>query len=162
DPNTGFAVYDSLSYQGESGWQEVGGTSAGTPQWGALVAIANQARVSAGGSGTLDGATGTLPDIYSLYSNSTNYADSFNDVTGGGAGGFGGGRGFGFRRFFGELRGSAATAGYDTVTGLGTPQAAAVIQSLVGATSTASAAVKTKVATAAVKAKAAIALPTVE
>ncbi len=29
DPNTGFAVYDSVPYQGFSGWQVVGGTSAG-------------------------------------------------------------------------------------------------------------------------------------
>ena len=29
NPNTGFAVYDSLSYQGESGWAEVGGTAPG-------------------------------------------------------------------------------------------------------------------------------------
>ncbi len=33
DPNTGFAVYDSIAYQGYSGWQVVGGTSAGAPQW---------------------------------------------------------------------------------------------------------------------------------
>ena len=40
---------------------EVGGTSAGAPQWAALVAIADQGRASAG-QGSLDGATQTLPD----------------------------------------------------------------------------------------------------
>ena len=34
DPNTGFAIYDSVAdEQGFSGWEVVGGTSAGTPQW---------------------------------------------------------------------------------------------------------------------------------
>ena len=47
DPNTGFAVYDSVADQGYVGWQEVGGTSAGAPQWAAIIAIANQARVLA-------------------------------------------------------------------------------------------------------------------
>ena len=60
DPNVGFAVYDSLSYQGYSGWQEVGGTRAGSPQWAALIAIADQGRAAAG-SGTLDGTSQTLP-----------------------------------------------------------------------------------------------------
>jgi subtilase family serine protease len=31
DPNTGVAVYDSTSYQGRSGWQVYGGTSASSP-----------------------------------------------------------------------------------------------------------------------------------
>src|SRR5262249_14398572 len=44
DPNTGFAVYDSYKYQGQSGWFVVGGTSAGAPQWAAITAIANSLR----------------------------------------------------------------------------------------------------------------------
>ena len=35
NPNTGFAVYDSVPYAGQNGWFEVGGTSAGAPQWAA-------------------------------------------------------------------------------------------------------------------------------
>ncbi len=31
DPNTGFSVYDSVSYQHDAGWQTVGGTSAARP-----------------------------------------------------------------------------------------------------------------------------------
>ena len=46
-PSTGFAIYDSVSYAGQSGWFCVGGTSAGAPQWAALAAIANQGRRSA-------------------------------------------------------------------------------------------------------------------
>jgi subtilase family serine protease len=38
DPVTGFSVYDS-SYNGQSGWLQVGGTSAGSPQWAAIQAL---------------------------------------------------------------------------------------------------------------------------
>ena len=38
DPATGFSVYDS-SYNGQSGWFQVGGTSAGAPQWAAIQAL---------------------------------------------------------------------------------------------------------------------------
>ncbi len=38
-PSTGFAVYDSFNYNGTSyGWMQIGGTSAGAPQWAALLA----------------------------------------------------------------------------------------------------------------------------
>jgi hypothetical protein len=154
DPNTGFATYDSLSYEGESGWAVTGGTSAGTPQWSALIALADQGRVSAGHA-TLDGATGTLPALYGVYSNSTTYAADFNDITTGsngnqfgGGGGFGGG-GFGGRGHHGrggfafemaeqgaatstsDVSLTSATTGYDGPTGLGSPKAAGVIASLV-------------------------------
>jgi hypothetical protein len=36
DPASGVPVYDSTSYQGQSGWWIVGGTSAGAPQWAAI------------------------------------------------------------------------------------------------------------------------------
>jgi subtilase family serine protease len=39
DPNTGVAVYDSLGYSGQYGWFQVGGTSAGAPQWAAIQAL---------------------------------------------------------------------------------------------------------------------------
>jgi hypothetical protein len=112
DPNTGFAVYDSLPFGGSSGWQEVGGTSAGSPQWAALVAIANQGRELAGVP-TLFGASQTLPALYGLYTNA-NYDHSFYDVTSGGRGNY------------------SAMAGYDLMTGLGSPKAASVIAALVG------------------------------
>lgn len=132
DPGTGFDVYDSVAYQGVSGWQVVGGTSAGAPQWAALVAVADQGRTM-NAKGTLDGATQTLPALYSLYPSQTStgttyaqYASDFHDVidpTGYGHGGWhwpwGG---FGYS--------NPATAGYDLSTGLGTPQAAALIQAL--------------------------------
>ncbi len=45
NPGTGYAVYDSVAISGASGWFQIGGTSAATPQWAAAVAIANSTRV---------------------------------------------------------------------------------------------------------------------
>ena len=36
NPATGFPVYDTTAYGGQSGWFQVGGTSAGAPQWAAI------------------------------------------------------------------------------------------------------------------------------
>jgi hypothetical protein len=59
--NPGFSVYDSYG----GGWTVSGGTSAGAPQWAALIAVADQGRV-ANKLGTLDGPTQTLPLLYYL------------------------------------------------------------------------------------------------
>jgi hypothetical protein len=119
DPNTGFQVYDSLSYQGSKGWQEIGGTSAGTPQWAAIFAITDQIRASKSQT-SLDGATQTLPMLYKDYGapNTTGYAAyalDFHDVSEDGS------------RF------SVATAGYDLTTGLGTPDAGNLVATFVSA-----------------------------
>ena len=48
-PSTGFAVYDSYPYEiggRASAGSQVGGTSAGAPQWAALLAIADQGRAA--------------------------------------------------------------------------------------------------------------------
>lgn len=133
DPNTGFAVYDSVPDQGFSGWEEVGGTSAGAPQWAALVAIADQGRAAAG-SGTLDGATQTMPLLYSLYSapgtsGYSSYTSDFNDVQTSGGGRF-------HWRFGGfGSNDNPATAGYDTATGLGSPKAGPIVDALINASS---------------------------
>jgi hypothetical protein len=66
DPQTGYAVYDSVAYRGLSGWQVLGGTSAAAPQWAAIVALANQGR-ALNGQNTLDGSAGTLPALYQFY-----------------------------------------------------------------------------------------------
>lgn len=128
DPNTGFAVYDSLAYQGYSGWQEYGGTSAGSPQWAGLIAIANQGRELSGES-TLDGASQTLPMLYSVYDNTSTYNATFNDVVDTTS------HNPFHWRFGGYGFGNQATTGYDTATGLGTPKAAGVIKLLAGASS---------------------------
>src|SRR5665213_1486617 len=73
DPLTGFAVYDSVPIQDQAGWAVLGGTSAGAPQWAALVAIANQKRAR-DGQLPLDGASTTIPSVYQFYSQAANTA----------------------------------------------------------------------------------------
>jgi hypothetical protein len=82
NPSTGFLIYDSIPSDGVSGWQVVGGTSAGAPQWTAIVALVDQGR-SLRSLGSLDGPTQTIPDLYSLPTS------DFNDVPGGGFTGLG-------------------------------------------------------------------------
>jgi hypothetical protein len=131
NPNTGFAVYDSLAYQGSAGWLEVGGTSAGAPQWAALVAIADQGRALAHpGTASALSSQQTLTDLYKASSASTTSA--FHNVL----------NAFGL-----------SPLGFNQVTGLGTPVANVLVGDLVGATTTtASAHVSTLVKTAAVPA----------
>src|SRR5207253_256837 len=100
DPNTGVYVYDSSYY----GWWSVGGTSAGAPQWGALVALADQGRASSGKTNL--GSTDTLNAIYNMP------ASDFHDITSG-------------------SNGYSAKTGYDLVTGRGTPYANSVVNYLV-------------------------------
>lgn len=107
NPNTGVAVYDSVRYDGESGWWQVGGTSVGAPQWSALIALANEGRVAAGGT-TLSGITQTLPAIYSL-TTGTDGSEALYDVTSGS-----------------NSEGSAGP-GFDLVTGRGTPRRADLV-----------------------------------
>lgn len=130
DPTTGFAVYDStVDPYGSSGWQEVGGTSAGAPQWAALIALANQSRALSG-KGTLDGASQTLPLLYSAYEPPSsalysNYTAVFNDVQTGGNGQIHWKWGYGTSV-------QVADKGYDEATGLGTPKVQAVVDVLSG------------------------------
>jgi subtilase family serine protease len=101
DLNTGFAVYSTAN----GGWIEVGGTSAGAPQWAALLAIANQGRAFYG--------KGLLYPKWAqnaLYLTSSSSA--FHDITSGN-------------------NGFAAGPGYDLVTGLGSPKAPSVVSALV-------------------------------
>jgi subtilase family serine protease len=86
----------------------VGGTSAGAPQWAAIVAIANQARARLGRT-----PVGLVaPRLYALASSS-----SYHDITVG-TNALGAGPGF------------SAHAGYDLATGLGTPNVAALVDGL--------------------------------
>jgi hypothetical protein len=48
DPATGVAIYNTLGSGGQSGWATTGGTSAGAPQFAAMVALANQRRAERG------------------------------------------------------------------------------------------------------------------
>ena len=96
--SSGVAVYDSYDNTGGGPWETMYGTSLGAPSWAALIAVADQGRVAAGGT-TLAGATQTLPGLYSLPSS------DFHDIT------------------TGSNNGDSAGPGYDEVTGLGSPVA---------------------------------------
>ncbi len=97
NPNTGVWVYDTTIYQGQSGWIQVGGTSAAAPQWAAIFADAQ----GIDGSASLNGNT-VHALLYGIYS-SSNYAKAFHDITIGNNGAY------------------SATVGYDEVTGIGSP-----------------------------------------
>src|SRR5271157_1997383 len=106
DPNTGVAVYDSVPYSGQSGWFQVGGTSAATPAWAGLVAIADQG-LATGKKGALSN-TQAQADLYALRTS------DFHDITTG-------------------FNGYSATPGYNLVTGLGSPKANLVIAGILTA-----------------------------
>src|SRR5271170_149985 len=110
NPGTGYAIYDSIGVSGYSGWFQVGGTSAASPQWAALVAIANSQRAAARKANL--SATGT--SVYAV--GKASLGTNFHAVTTG-------------------TNGSCGTlcdalAGYDYVTGLGTPQSKVLVTAL--------------------------------
>ena len=64
DPNTGAAVYDSVTYQGQSGWFQVGGTSLASPMIATTYALAgNTSTNSNGATPYISGNTGDLHDV---------------------------------------------------------------------------------------------------
>jgi hypothetical protein len=64
DPQTGVAVYDSTRYQGRSGWQVYGGTSASSPIIASVYTMANNFGTSAA-SYSWSHTSGTLHDVTS-------------------------------------------------------------------------------------------------
>jgi subtilase family serine protease len=104
DPNTGVAVYDSVPYGGQSGRWEVGGTSVGAPSWSAILADADQLRAADGKAPLTADGDAVQQAIYSLPSS------LIAPVTTGPANGF-------------CPVGCTPTAGYDEITGLGSPRA---------------------------------------
>jgi subtilase family serine protease len=93
NPNTGVSVYDSTSYQGQSGWFTLGGTSVGAPNWAGILAAG-----AAAGKTALQGGS-------AIYSGG--YTTNLRDVTSGTNGTCG--------------TDCTAGTGYDLVTGLGSP-----------------------------------------
>lgn len=108
DPNTGFSVYDTYGTPSGAPWLQIGGTSAGTPQWAALVAIADQGRALKG-LGTLDSGSQLLPILYQLPNS------DFHEVTSGVSNG---------------SPSYSASPGYNLVTGLGSPYANRIVAAL--------------------------------
>jgi subtilase family serine protease len=107
DPTTGVSVLYNNT------WYEVGGTSAGAPQWAGLIAAADQGRaLAATPKPSLDAIAATMPNLYQFARTTTTYSTDYHDITSGNNGLY------------------RATAGYDLATGLGTPQAAALVSAL--------------------------------
>ncbi|KRF31984.1 S8 family serine peptidase [Paenibacillus sp. Soil787] len=108
DPNTGVAVYDSTSYSGQKGWFQVGGTSFGAPCWAAMIALADQGR-----STPLTNYN-AIANLYSIAgaTDSLGYTNDYHDINKGSNGGY------------------SAQAGYDLVTGIGSPKADLLIPAL--------------------------------
>ena len=93
------------------GWNTFGGTSSAAPIWAALLADTNVSATCRSNSATTNGVGFVSPLLYSVASNPTAYAASFNDVTTGNNDVYG---------YSGGL--FPATTGYDMATGLGSPR----------------------------------------
>jgi subtilase family serine protease len=118
DPKTGVAVLDTAA----GGWFAVGGTSAGAPQWAALIAIADQGRA-------LDGQPllSSAETLNALYGLQVSKPGDFHEIMKGSTGVY-------------EVLDSdgnplgtipvTAGPGYNLVTGLGTPAANVLIPDL--------------------------------
>jgi subtilase family serine protease len=97
----------------------MGGTSAGAPQWSAIVALANELR---GRQGRLPLGIAT-PYLYTLARDRSNYRQDFHDIT------------VGNNALFGDpsqIPGFTADQGYDFATGLGTPDVGRLLDDLAG------------------------------
>jgi subtilase family serine protease len=96
-----------------TGWYVVGGTSASSPQWAGLIAIADQ--MAGRDLGYIN------PALYQIANNPAQYANDFNDVTVG-------------CNQTSSIPGYCSSTGWDAVTGLGTPNAANLLPDLIAAT----------------------------
>ena len=121
---TGVLVYITLPPDGTSsllcgatpcstGWYVVGGTSASSPQWAGLIAIADQ--MAGRNLGYIN------PALYQIAHDPAKYANDFFDVT------------VNCNQTT-SIPGYCASPGWDAVTGLGTPNAAKLIPDLIAAT----------------------------
>ncbi|WP_234484115.1 S53 family peptidase [Noviherbaspirillum pedocola] len=110
DPASGVPVYTSVPYNGQTGWFQMGGTSAAAPQWAALFAIVNAQRTAAGKA--------RLASAYNaLYTVGKSSYANYRDVTSGSNGSCG--------------AVCQAAGSYDYVTGLGSPNAGSLVPALV-------------------------------
>jgi subtilase family serine protease len=111
NPYTGVYVYFTSPDTGSASWYSFGGTSAGSPQWAGLIAVADQGRALQG----KDSLAGAQAAIYGLP------ATDFHDVTRG-------------------SNGYSAHSGYDLATGRGSPYASRIARDLLNVVNPAQAA----------------------
>jgi subtilase family serine protease len=112
DPFTGVLVYISASGNAP-GWYAFGGTSAGSPQWAGLIAIASQ--INGAPIGYIN------PALYKIGNDPVRYAADFHDIS------------VGNNQVNPAIAGFSAGPGWDAVTGWGTPDAAHLLPDLVAA-----------------------------
>ncbi|HEV3006497.1 MAG TPA: hypothetical protein VGX78_18655 [Pirellulales bacterium] len=107
DPGTRVWIADTYNLSADNPWEVVGGTSLSTPSWAGLIALADEGRVAAG-EATLSSSSGivTQQALYGLPQT------DFNSITSGTNGAYN------------------AAAGYNLVTGLGTPVADLLVPDL--------------------------------
>jgi subtilase family serine protease len=110
----GVLVFYSALGPAQAGFYVVGGTSAGSPQWAGIFALANTARM-AGGKTPLGFVN---PGLYSI-AGGAHYAADFHDVI------------VGDNILVGTSVGFAAGTGFDLATGWGTPSVLHLIADLV-------------------------------
>ena len=101
-----------------AGFYRFGGTSAGSPQWAAIIAIADQA--AGHDFGFINAA------LYKVGQSSRKYASSFNDITSGTNSSLQ----FDASNNPVDITGYAAGPGWDAATGLGTPKAGDLLNQL--------------------------------
>jgi|GEM_PF-710395 len=108
DPNTGAWIADPYNLPASNPFEEVGGTSLSAPSWAGLIVLVNQGRALAGQrSLNSSGPTEVQQDLYHLSQS------DYHVITSGTNGGYN------------------AAAGYNLVTGLGTPLAGLLVPDLV-------------------------------
>jgi Ca2+-binding RTX toxin-like protein len=108
DVNTGAWIADPYNRGESNPWQIAGGTSLSAPSWAGLIGVINQGRVAAGEPTlTSDAGVSTQQGLYSLP------AADFHSITAGTNGAY------------------SASAGYNLVTGLGTPAANLLVPDMI-------------------------------
>jgi subtilase family serine protease len=114
DPATGQYIAIINPGSTSAGWLSAGGTSLSTPQWAGLLAIANAIRAQ-----SAKPALGQPQALLygQIASTPSTYASAFADITSG---------------TDGSCNTCVAKVGYDTPTGLGTPNSAALLGLLTG------------------------------
>lgn len=121
-PNSNMRGVPDIAYQAsaltgvliflDGSWFIIGGTSAGSPQWAGLIAIADQ--MAGHDLGYIN------PALYQIAANPAQYANDFYDVTTG-------------NNKTSSIPGYSASKGWDAVTGLGSPNVAHLIPDLIAA-----------------------------
>ena len=99
-----------FSDSADGGWNTNGGTSSAAPLWAAMLADVNASSTCQNNPATQDGVGFLSPLLYSVASNPTAYAASFNDIK------------LGNNDPYGDSNLFQATTGFDMATGLGSPQ----------------------------------------